>query len=86
MKQRRITRVFFLKCDVEMCQNKVYSDGAICQFCLEKLVNPKYDIVFCEHCGKIMNLIEPDFSSDDKSDRFIPSVCSYCNTDFTQLF
>lgn len=51
-------KIRFYKCDVLECGNKVYTAGAICPQCLEKLINPLWYFTYCEICGKIIGLYD----------------------------
>lgn len=69
----------FYKCSVGDCLNKVYSSGAICPVCIEKLINRDAQVVYCDICGSIINLqiLSPDETSEEN--KMISSLCSRCN-------
>lgn len=72
-------KIYFYKCSVGDCLNKVYSPGAICPACIDKLTNPDVQIVYCDKCGSIINLqiLSPDESSEEI--KLMKSLCSNCD-------
>lgn len=73
-------KYYFYKCSVGDCLNKVYSPGAICPICIDKLINPDVRIVICDKCGSIINLqiLSPDEASEEN--KMISSLCSRCDS------
>ncbi|WP_337867153.1 hypothetical protein [Ignavibacterium sp.] len=72
-------KFYFYKCSVGDCLNKVYSPGAICPACIDKLIKLDVRIVFCDKCGNIINLqiLSPDESSEEI--KLMSSLCSRCD-------
>lgn len=72
-------KFYFYKCSVGDCLNKVYSPGAICPACIDKLTNPDVQIVYCDKCGSIINLqiLSPDESSGEI--KLMNRLCSRCD-------
>jgi hypothetical protein len=78
MKKKKI-KIYFYKCDVMECENKVYSPGSVCSECLEKMSNDLLSLNYCIFCHRIINFIDQDLNGSTNVQKIIASVCKYCD-------
>lgn len=78
---REYFRSFSLyQCDVLDCNNRVYSLGAICPECIEKMTNDCWYINYCVKCGKIINFFDDIGSNFEVESKINATVCKFCDT------
>lgn len=83
----RLKKIYFYKCDVINCNNKVYSPGAICSECIEKLVNDLWQINYCSICGKLIDFSNDEIDFSTFSTKMNKKICKYCENSFNdELF
>lgn len=78
----KLKKVYFYKCDVINCNNKVYTPGAICPECLEKLVNDLWQVNYCSICGKLIDFSNDEIEPSIFSTKMNKKVCKYCENSF----
>ncbi|MCL6495397.1 MAG: hypothetical protein K6T54_11550 [Ignavibacterium sp.] len=71
-------KIFFYKCDVIDCENKVYSPGAICPECLEKICSDLWNLSYCVFCKRIIRFIDQNVSALTGAQKINSSTCKYC--------
>lgn len=70
------------KCDVYLCNNQVYTKGALCKDCTKKLISPYSVTIYCPKCHKIILIKYSDelfFSDDDNQKRMKEILCIQCS-------
>lgn len=78
----KLQKIFFYKCDVISCNNKVYSPGAICSECIEKLANDLWQVNYCAICSKLINFSSNIDDSATFSSKMNKKICRYCEKRF----
>lgn len=73
-------KIYFYKCDVVECNNKVYTPGAICPECLEKLANKLSTLTYCVFCGKIIDInVFEDILDESMIEKYRKGFCPGCD-------
>ena len=72
-------KVYFYKCDVVKCGNKVYTPGAICPECLEKLSHQLTTLTYCVICGKIIDVDIEDLIDEAFIEKYKKGFCPVCD-------
>ncbi len=78
----RVKRVYFFKCEVIDCNNKVYTPGAICPQCLEKMYSDDWQVNICGNCRRIIDFYDAREISDSRTEKVILGICQYCQPGF----